>query len=436
MLQMNFQIGELSITTLPTNNGGGFLPVALYLYKVTNGVIPSLATLTSIVSIPSTTLTVGYLPYITGTYSWTQIPTSGTTGTILSIANDTSNNNTWYVSNDDIAGKVYKGTIIGGTMVFTLLSSSTIPKVVGNCNAINMMPTASVLTNSTAYNYSISSQTREGYYSPTSKITGLTKNFVSGEFLMTNGTELISLPPTFFTPTPNWTNSSVAWNIPFAKNGEDISAGDVDIFNMRVLIDAINAAYAVCFAHLPAGSFNECPYLTLNDATGLLTLNYSSDVSTLPYTKWIMMNPALIQLCKFPNVVDSINPYLNDITPITAGTSMTQYAKSIYLFNQLDKIVFISNTIFVSGSFFGNNNTNNIITDVDVPINSAGYVDNVGEVLYYQPNFLRPYVLSSNNALQRIQLYINYVYRDGTQYPLLIAPNSNFSAKLIFIRRY
>jgi hypothetical protein len=149
------------------------------------------------------------------------------------------------------------------------------------------------------------------------------------------------------------------------------------------------------------------------------------------------MNPALLHLFAFPNAVDSVNPIMNNITPLPpTSTSLTQTSRSIYLFNELDKIVFISNTIFVFGSFFGNNNTNNIITDIDVPVNSAGYVDNVGQTLYYQPNFLRPFMLSSNNALQRIQLFINYVYRNGTQYPLLLAPNTNFSAKLIFPRRY
>ena len=108
----------------------------------------------------------------------------------------------------------------------------------------------------------------------------------------------------------------------------------------------------------------------------------------------------------------------------------------MYAFNQLDKILIQSNNLFVSGSFFGGNSVSKVITDVDVPID--GFVNgNLGQVLYYQPNFLRVFQMGSGgNAIDRIQMSILYRYRDGEEYQLLLPPNEAFSVKLDFIKRF
>jgi hypothetical protein len=175
--------------------------------------------------------------------------------------------------------------------------------------------------------------------------------------------------------------------------------------------------------------------VSLNFTTGLATLTYSTDYSQ-SLTKGILMNKNLHQLLYYYSVVDGFNPNYYEVILPVGSTSLLQTSKSLYLFNQLDKILFISNTIFVFGSYFGANNTNNIITDIDVPTNSDGYMNNLGQVVYYQPTFLRPYILNSNIPLSRVQMQIWYSTLDGNQYQLEIVPDGNWNAKLIFCRRY
>ena len=48
---------------------------------------------------------------------------------------------------------------------------------------------------------------------------------------------------------------------------------------------------------------------------------------------------------------------------------------------------------------------------------------------------MRPYVLNSGNSIDRIQIDVLYQYRDFTTYQLTLAPESNFTILLDFIRR-
>jgi hypothetical protein len=375
--------------------------------------------------------------------SWTQMTQTGGSRVLTNFYSTQVSNslaNTIYVIGD--SNDLFEGVYSGNNIAFHLWNHNG--ELYTNRATVNTHPALVSSGQQTAYNFSVSSQTPEGtYFDSGDPIFSVARNEITSEFLLARGvgvqsaaTQITSLPASNFTPANFDVAGSNAYLL-WVKNGIDISAGNADIYNISTLIDAVNAAFIECAAKFPPATFQEVPYVSLDFTTGLVTLHYGTELSTLPYTKFAQMNPALLQLFVFPNAVDSVNPIMNNITPLPpTSTSYTQTSKSIYLFNELDKIVFISNTIFVFGSFFGNNNTNNIITDIDVPTNSAGYVDNVGQTLYYQPSFLRPFMLSSNNALQRIQLFINYVYRNGAQYPLLLAPNTNFSAKLIFPRRY
>jgi hypothetical protein len=87
----------------------------------------------------------------------------------------------------------------------------------------------------------------------------------------------------------------------------------------------------------------------------------------------------------------------------------------------------------VVGSYAGSNSQNQTITDVDVPIDT--FIDNQGEILFYQPSLLRPYILGSNNSIQRVELRVFYQYNDGTQYNLLISPDDSWSSLFCFVKK-
>jgi hypothetical protein len=326
----------------------------------------------------------------------------------------------------DTAGKVYSGVISSTGVVATAITT------IDDFDSITSFPLAKQLIDGTVYNFQASTQAAKGTVTYAAAISGVCRNEISQEFLVAHGTSLTSLQPASLTQNFQTTVSTI--NLIWAKSGEDISAGNVDVMSYAQLVDAINIAFEEAFLKLPSATFQVAPTLSLNYATGLLTLNYSSDYSVA--TAGILMNPALIQLVYFPNTVDTVDATMNRIILAPSSTSETQVSRSIYQFNQLDKILFISNTMYVLGSYFGNNSSNNIITDVDVPINEAGYMNNAGNTLYYQPTFLRPYQLGSQMPLTRIQVQVWYAYQDGTQYQLYVPAGQSWDAKLIFIRQF
>lgn len=365
------------------------------------------------------------LPDIGYTYEWVLQTQVTSTVTLGGIAVSQTNPNEIYVTATP-AGEVYFGALVSGQ--YTLVPFIAIPT---NFTRINVVPSPTAGYNSKAFNYGISGQNPHGVFNSAGQITGVARNDISGEFLIQDGTNLVSFPCLSFA-TPNFSVTYAAGNLIWANNGEDIFAGNRDIFNTQTLIDAINVAFVEAFDKFPPNTFAEAPVMTLDYATGLLTLTYSGDYTTVG--NGILFNNSLLQICKFPSTVDTINPAFNLLLLKPTSTSTTQFNKSIYLFNKLENINFVSNTIYVVNSYFGNNNTNQVLTSIQVPISDQ--IDNVGQVLYYQPTFLRPYTLASNNPLQRLQLTINYVYNDGTSYQLLLAPYTAWQCELKFVRKY
>ena len=154
---------------------------------------------------------------------------------------------------------------------------------------------------------------------------------------------------------------------------------------------------------------------------------------------FIRFNPQLLTICNFIN--SGGNLILNPL-----GSSVTQNQKSIFRFNSLTggKIKFATTTLFVNGNYYGkvtrqqtqNTSSNRIITDLDVPTDS--FIDNIGQILYYQPNgTLRPYTMYSNLPLRKVTLQVVYEYRDlQDEYSLYLLPDQNFTVKLNFIKKY
>ena len=410
---------------------GSATSAVIDVYKVSTGQLTSTITLPSLLA--PNYLTFFYCCDSAYTYSWTEI-TQVVSKASSCVAVSEINCNNLYIL--DTAGTPWKGTLVSGNIA----SWSAMPTIAGTYASINVYELPKSLYSGTVYAYGLTTgQTLHGSQNVgMAELLSATRNDVSGEFLVsTSGGSVISYAPADL--SVNWTTTSITnTNLIWTKNSSDIDAGAYDIFTYATLIQAINDAYIEAYAKLPAGTYVEPPSMSLDYATGLLTLHYSSDYAPTPQSisKGFLMNKALLQLCFFQSTVDTLDATLNLITLVGGSTSKLQGSKSIYQFNQLDKIVFISNTMYVNGSYFGNNNTNNIIQDIDVPTSETGYMDNVGQVLYFQPTFLRPFMLASNLSLTRVQVSINYVYLDGTQYPLLVAPYNNWSAKLILPRRY
>ena len=363
-------------------------------------------------------------PDISHTYTWIAQTQVASAELLAGVAISWTNPNEIYIVNT--AGVAYSGALVNGS--YSLSVFANIPTAYAS---INVVPGASTGYNSKALNFGIANQNPHGVYNTVVEITGCSGNDVSGEFLVQAGTNLISFPTVDIT-TENFLVPFAIGNLIWSANGEDIFAGNRDIFTTQTFIDAVNVAFLEAYDKFPANTFAEAPVMTLDYTTGLLTLTYSGDYTTVG--NGILFNDVLLQLCRFPSVVDTINPALNLLLLKPQSTSTSQTSKSIYLFNKLTDIQFISNTIFVVDSYFGNNNTNQVITSVQVPITDS--IDNLGVVLFYQPDFLRTYNMASNNPLQRLQLQINYVYVDGTSYPLLLAPFTNWQCDLKFIRKF
>lgn len=382
-------------------------------------------------SVTPTTNLVDFVPLerTLGQYTWLPITATGA-GTIVGFGISQTNPNLIYALNT--AGTCFSG-ILSLTPTPSIAFSEYTAVTTANAT-INVLPQPTSQFDWYVKNFNISSQTAHGeYHYSSTPVYSIARNAISGEFLVSAGGTLTSYAPSDF--SSQWTNATITGlNLIYSKNSEDIDAGDANIYDFQTLIDAINVAFEEAFAKAPSGVFTQAPSVSLNFNNGLATLTYSSDYTST--TKGILMNSNLHQLLYYFSVKDDFNPNFFRVVLPANSTSLTQTSKSLYLFNQLDKILFISNTIFVFGSYFGANNTNNIITDIDVPTNSDGYMNNLGQVVYYQPSFLRPFILSSNIPLSRIQMEVWYSTLSGEQYQLQLVPDGNWNAKLIFPRRY
>ena len=378
-----------------------------------------------------------YVPYIIkGQNTFSSIPFSGVTG-IKSFTFSKKNPNQIFVVNtaDDL---VYVGNL-AYPIVFTRYND-----IVQTMNSIGSSAPITGNYNSTAYCFNLTQgQTLVGSYNvPNKLMASVGKNAISrngsGEFVISVlGTSAISFNPTDFSVL--WTNTGNFWGEIYTKDSADTFAGNAQVWTYDVLLKQINASFVTAFSRLLAngGTIASAPFLTLDTGTGLATLNYSLDYTS--EGNGILFNKRLHQLVYFDSLSASASAsgYYFNILPL-GSTLLTQNVLSFWIFNQLEKIVFISNTLFfLEANTFGNNQSTNVFADFDVPISQAGYnMNNISNVLYIQPNFLNPLILSSTAPIVRVQIQVFYQYQDGKQYPLYIPYGQNFSAKLIFMKRF
>ena len=360
---------------------------------------------------------------------------------IIQLNSVAMSNNSNIIYFTDTNGLVYQGKLIG-----TVVQNYAQITVDGTYASISTFKNTTF--DSSIIDYTISNQTLVQKQSlGLTPILGLTRNLISEEYLVCTGdssSNLISYPANTLNPS-NWTSTIIPGGCIFAKNGENIDAGPTAIYTYQTLIDAINTAFLVAFgrANVNGAGLLTSPSISMNFQTGLVTINYSNEYvnsvnGSLTTTNGILFNTSLSNLIQFYTSPDTIQPGF-DLLYLTADGPNSPYqtiqtSPTITAFNMLDKILLSSTTIFVANSYFGNNQVNNVITDID--IDTTQIVQNIGQWLLYQPNFLRPFALASNNAIDRIQLSVGYSYIDGTSFPLILNPGSGWNAKLDFVRKY
>jgi hypothetical protein len=370
-----------------------------------------------------------YFPQsLTGVYAFDSITTNITPEAIAISRDDT---NKIYAINS-ANSLLYVGVLSGTTITFSQMTQ--FPQTY---SYISTVKNTSTNITSTLRTFTISNQTPIANVAiANNKIEAIAKNESSAQFLV----GLYSTNQIKAYNSSLVVQFTLSQNDPFslfAKPADDINVPNVSIFNLQVVVDSINAAFLEAWNKLKAlgGTLAEAPFLTL-DYTGFLTINYSADYTQTGNA--ILFNNPLINLCYFQNVPDSLDVGFYRLVLRPTSTSTTQLAKSMYQFNQLDKILIQSTSLFVAGSWYGNNSISQVLTDIDVPIDGSSFaIGNVGQVLYFQPAMLRVFQMASGgNAINRIQMSILYRYRNGTQYVLELAPGEAFSVKLEFIKKF
>ena len=371
---------------------------------------------------------------LNGLYSWTALtmPT-GFVGATFGFAISNSNNNDFYLLQNTTL-EVFRSKL-DGIVFSTPVSLPFITPATYNQIGCLYGQSSSVIE-AKALSYKISDQSPLGVFEfgVGKIIQSVARNNVEGKFYFQEiapSVQLYQFPPSL--TAFDWIN-----DIPndgfaiFAKNGENIDAGAAEIFDYSVLIQAINDALGLAYLAIGGSSaYIEPPRLTLDYSNGFVTLNYSADYPGVANA--IAFNFPLNQLIVFPSVLTN---NLYSITLPVGSTSLTQIVKTISAFNQLDKIIIVSNSIFVIGLLQGNNIQNQILSDIDVPTSEEGYLLNIGETLIFQTNFVQAVQLASNLPIQRLNLQLFYQDIRGQQFPLLLNPQTNFSCKLIFMKKF
>lgn len=387
--------------------------------------------------VPSNQTVMFCCPTIDLTTTWDALNTGSVASLSVSVSRTTPNQ---LYTIEQTSSTVYTGYLLSNTVNLTQLAAYATQN---NYAYISSWPSTKIPSNATLNSYTISSQDFLGTVNFTNqKITSIAKNELDlvssgvGEFLIptNNNTKVGSYSPAL---TLNYSLNQATSGIIYAKNGENIDAGAVPIYSYSVLINAINIAFQEAYLRLKVNNpspLSEAPSIALDYNTKLCTLTYSADY-TSSLSNGIYFNNPLMQLISFtPNIPSSVValPNMFQIVLPLNSTSYTQTSGTIYQFNQLLRIGIQSNTIYVSDSYFGNNQTNRIISTIDVPTDQL--LEN-NTTLYYQPTFMRPYQLASTNAINRIQVDILYLYKDFTSYPLLLNPDSCWSVQFAFIKK-
>lgn len=356
-------------------------------------------------------------------YIWETVTSTGFSGIKLSISVSRRNPNRLYCLSSN--GKVYTGILVGTNVVFSEFTSIT-----GSTSYKSLSITPNVFSyDSTVYCYDLQTQNLIATRKYDKQfISSITKNDVSNTFtICVEDIKIDTVSNKTFELL--FSNGGIQTSFIETKNSVDLVSQPIEIFEFQQVIDQVNRALLEAYNRLinAGGHMIASPSITMNYSTGIMTINYSSDWSQ-PQNK-IRFNNQLLRIFKFYSLKDGS---FNKLILAENSTSLQQTQKSAYLFNQLTKILFTSNSLNVNDSYVGIRGQNSVLCDIDVI--TSDYVNNE-TTLYYQPTFLRCYKIGTTLPINRINLKVLYKYHTGEEYPLLIQPGSAWSAKLQFVKQ-
>jgi hypothetical protein len=208
-------------------------------------------------------------------------------------------------------------------------------------------------------------------------------------------------------------------------------------YDLQQVVDAVNAAYLLCYAALEAaitGVFpvGSCPYWVLDFTTKRLTLNYDPKFET-EAGNGIYVNSDLLQYFKLPTVAGDQTGYRQYV--LSPSGSSTQTQETIFKLIFVDKIIIKTNMTLLSDFENGSNTKyNQVFTDLDIDTSDQFF--NLDGSFLYSAILLRNYVLTSNSQLRGISYQIWVQYKDGSELPYQIPVGENVSIKFQFSRLY
>lgn len=363
---------------------------------------------------------------LTATHRWTQVTSNEQ---IKAISVSRSNPNKFYAlgSTDSL---IYTGNFLNNAVTFTQYAEFT-----QTYDYLSNTPNTNPTIQSKLYLYGLQSQNLITSLDLDDECGAIARNDVTNQYMVSQRIQNKVQALNAETLASEFTSTLTGAYRIFTKNGSDIDAGKVDIYNISVLVEGINNAFIEATTKinqaLGAGTISSAPSLSLNYQTGLCTLTYPSVFTQS--ANGILFNQPLLNVVYYQSTLDQQSG-LYQLVLNPQQESITQNVKTINKFNQLDKILFRSNSIYVVGAYFGLNDSNNIFFDIDCP--TSDWIENLDQTIYFQPNFLRTYFLRSNLSLDDIQLQLYYQYKDGTAYELYINNGENVTVKLQFIQKF
>jgi hypothetical protein len=222
-----------------------------------------------------------------------------------------------------------------------------------------------------------------------------------------------------------------------------IDSGNYPLTTYQDYLNQINLALQQAFIAMqtayPAYQPTEAPRVIYDASSKLFSVIVQGQYLQ-SNTYLLDFDTELYNMFLFPSVPDTNYPLFrsilvqDNITNAVGTTNpptyvmVAQEASTIAKFYDLVRIIVQTSQIPVSGDSEGTNNSILLITDV-VPDTSTLAPSSL---LIYNPTVLRWYNLYGTTPLTKIDLSFSYGTKDGSVYPVYIAPNEYASCKLEF----
>lgn len=193
---------------------------------------------------------------------------------------------------------------------------------------------------------------------------------------------------------------------------------------------------------------NSIPYIYFNTAMlrfldGFPLFNFGTDMPNGKDYKISLTNSNIFPFPPYGNDYKFNNPTVNNnyvpesVVPAVLYYNIPQDFSTLTYWNSVSKILFTSNTLGTLGEVDpGTNGVSTslpILTDFDVQLENG---TNSHETVYYTPSSQYRLVdLTTNDAIQRIDLKVFWQDTNANIYPLELEPFSSISVKIAFLNK-